>query len=322
MGMALQPLQRLGGPPQLHGVQHDYREPTSGCGMNARRRRDARPALRSFVVTPRDVELVNSVGRMAQATSDQLRRLFFGDPSTASRRLSKLVAMRLLDVHLGNLNEPNVYTLGAKAGDLLERFGRDTRQLHRPRVRFGADVHLRLLNDVRIELVLAARTRSDVELVAFHADLDLRRAAAGTPVGYIPDAVAELVIGVTRHALMLEVDTGTEGSATFREKATATVQLWQAGAKCWGAAAGTWRPIALAPTATRVRALARAIVDAGGSELWLLSEFSVLQERGGLGPVFATAAEAASVGRGAPMPYRYALAPAPTAAAPLETREQ
>lgn len=45
--------------------------------MNARRSRIERPAARRYEVMPRDVEILHAVGRMAQATTGQLRHLFF-----------------------------------------------------------------------------------------------------------------------------------------------------------------------------------------------------------------------------------------------------
>jgi hypothetical protein len=172
------------------------------------------------------------------------------------------------------------------------------------------DTHLRLLNDLRIEFVLAARDRKDVELVAFHADLDLRRVAGASPPVYIPDAVVELAIGSQDVVLMIEVDTGTEGLSAFKTKVVNTVALWQGNRKCWGALPGTWRPVVFVPAGTRAKALARTIVEAGGGELWLISEFERLRVNGALGAIFARAEAVARTPRGEPVSYDGALAPA------------
>jgi hypothetical protein len=104
--------------------------------MTKRRSRRTRPARANCVITARDLEIVFAVGRMAQATTTQVRRLFFGqDKSTAARRLAKLAARRLLDVHVTSLNDENVYTLGAKATSTLQAHGFSTSELHRSRVR-------------------------------------------------------------------------------------------------------------------------------------------------------------------------------------------
>jgi hypothetical protein len=278
--------------------------------VTLRRSRSARPTARGYQVTLRDLEIIFAVGRMGQATSDQLLRLFFRDRSTSARRLAKLVALRFLDVHVEHVNQPNIHTLGSRAARLLAAHGFPAAALHRSRITKGLDQHLRMLNDVRVELVLGARARDDLRLEAFHADLDLRRAAGTSQPSYIPDAVVELNIGGTPLVLMLEIDTGTEGLKAFTTKVTTTVRLWRGMTKCWGAPSGGWRPLVFAPSRTRARALARSIVDAGGGDLWLVSEFSVALERGMLGPIFATAVEAAATPRGLPIVYRGALAPA------------
>ena len=202
--------------------------------------------------------MLGGIGRMAQATTDQLRRLFFGiDASTPLRRLRKLRAMGFVEVHVLHEDEPNIYTLTAAGMELLVQHGFDRSTLHRARVGRHRDLHLEHLNDLRVELVLAARAARGLELRAFHADLDLRRAAGAAMPDYIPDAVIELVVGTQELVLMAEVDTGTEGLGVFSTKVDRTVALWQSGARCWGALAGTWRPVVFVPTATRAKALAR-----------------------------------------------------------------
>lgn len=249
---------------------------------------------------------------MGQATSEQLRRLFFGDPSTATRRLAKLAALKLLDVYAPTLAAPNVYTLGTHGRTFLAENGRRVDHVHRARIRRDIDAHLRLLNEFRVELVLGSRRRRDVALRAFHADLDLRRAAGSNVPNYIPDAIVELSVGSAPLILLVEVDLGTEGSSEFSSKVQTTVELWQAGEACWGAKPGTWRPVALTVTSTRARALARCIVAGGGDQLWLLGEFDVLRERGAFGPFLATAEVVAATPRAGEISYQGALAPAPT----------
>jgi hypothetical protein len=275
--------------------------------MTTRRRRTTRPPARSVQVTARDREILFAVGRTGQATSAQICRLHFGDPSTAARRLAKLVAMRLLDVHMPSVNAPNVFTLGAKGVELLEDDDIDMSLVHRSRVGRNLDVHLQMLNDVRVELVLGARKFPEVTITGFHPDLDLRRAAGSTPPAYIPDAIAELELPHGPLALVVEVDTGSEGRSVFAPKATSTVSLWQRGERCWGAPAGTWRPAVFVPTQGRAKALARAIVERGGGALWLVAEMPRVREVGIFGAVFSTADEVASTPRGIPVTYRGAL---------------
>jgi len=286
--------------------------------MTSRRSRGTRPRAGKHQLTPRDTEILFAVGRMAQATSDQLRRLFFCDPSTTSRRLSKLASLRLLDVHVCAQTEPNIYTLSKKGIELLTSTGvAATDELHKSRVGQRLDLHLQLLNDLRVEFALATRSRTDVVLESFHADLDLRRAAGSPPPSYIPDAIVELVmLNGTKLALIAEIDTGSEGRSVFSSKVQGTVALWRGGRKCWGAGAGTWRPAVFVPSAGRARALARCAVELGGGALWLLAEFGRLREVGALGPVFATADEVVTAPARQPIAYGGALVSAAREAPP------
>jgi hypothetical protein len=201
--------------------------------------------------------------------------------------------------------------VGAKGTELLTNLDADMAAVHRGRVGHALDQHLRFLNDVRVEFVLAARGTASVKVVAFRSDLDLRRAAGVPPPTYVPDAIVELALPSGDLVLIAEIDTGTEGVSVFSTKVATTVAIWRAGASCWGARPGTWRPAAFVPSSGRAKALARAIVAAGGGALWLIAEFGRLREAGALGPIFATGDEVAATPRGEPIAYRGALAPRP-----------
>lgn len=278
--------------------------------MTTRRPRSTRPVAKRYQVTARDKEIVYAVARMAQATSDQLRRLFFTEPSTAARRLAKLVALRLLDVRVCGQSDPNIYIIGTKGLELLrvEQEVEDA-EVHRGRVGRHLDLHLRYLNDVRVELVLGARRRQDIVVETFRSDLDLRRASGAPSPPYIPDALVELKLPSGRLVLVVEVDTGTEGRGVFAAKAQWTVDAWNSGARVWGAEPGLWRPVVFVPSTGRAKALARAIQDVGGGGLWLVGEFDRLVDVGIFGPVFATAADVAATPRRSPVTYRAALVP-------------
>lgn len=275
--------------------------------MTLRRSRRERPPPRAYRLMARDMEILAAVGRLAQATADQLCRLFFGDASTGYRRLAKLVALRLLDVTVCHQNAPNVYTLSRAGLDLLVERGFDAKRLHRSRVGRLLDSHLRRLNDVRIELIVGLRSGDSATLHTFHSDLDLRRAAGTTTPAYIPDGIAELETSAGPLALIIEIDTGTEGITAFTPKVEATVELWRAGKHCWGAAPGQWRPSVFVPSPSRARALARAIAALEAGTLWLLAEFEIFRARGARGPVFASADEVAATPARVAIAYRGAL---------------
>lgn len=232
-----------------------------------RRSRDERPKSGKYRVTERDLEILRAVGRMKVATTEQLRRLFFADPSTASRRLAKLAALRLLTVTVADLNRPNLYVLTETGRELVVDAGVEAEDLHVARPVPRIDPHLLALNDLRIALTLAARSRSGVEVTRFVADHDLRRADGAS--AYIPDALVVLEEdGAAPVHLVVEVDLGGERASQFAPKIETTVALARAGRGVWGLAP-PWRPLLLTPSPTRLRALCAQIVRAGGGELWI-----------------------------------------------------
>ena len=285
-------------------------EPTRAAAVT-RRSRSERPVARRYAVTARDREVLFAIGLMAMATTDQIRRLFFGDASTASRRLAKLVALRLLDAHVSLTNAQNIFTLTRKALGLLEANDMDMTLLHQARVGRSIDSHLLMMNELRVQFVLGVRKNPGVDLRSFSADLDLRRQAGSSPPSYVPDAIVDLLLPTGRLVLIVEVDTSTEATSVFAKKVAQTIDLWSAAEACWGAGRGIWRPVAVVPGAGRARALARAIVKQGGGDLWLLAEAQNICTRGIFGSVFAAASEVAAIGRGVPIEYRGALVAPP-----------
>lgn len=265
-----------------------------------RRSRDERPKSGKYRVTERDLEILRAVGRMKVATTEQLRRLFFADPSTASRRLAKLVALRLLSVSVADLNRPNLYVLSETGHDLVVDAGYEPNELHVARPVPRIDPHLLALNDLRLALTLAARSRSGVAVTRFVADHDLRR-ADGTSA-YIPDALVVIEEdGAAPVHLVVEVDLGGERAAQFAPKIETTVALARAGRAVWGLTP-PWRPLLLAPSPTRLRTLCVQIVRAGGGELWIAGLLdAVLVDP--LGPVLATASMLAATPSGAALSF-------------------
>lgn len=275
-----------------------------------RRSRCARPDARDSLVTERDRELLYALGRMRVATTGQLRALFFGAGRTAvSRRLGKLLALKLVHVHVPSLNAENLYSLSEKGAAILAEEGVDADSLHALRSLQRVDPHLWAINEVRVALVLAERARPTVATTLFLADHDLRRMAAKnghkTPA-YVPDALVELSPeGQEPVRIVLEYETGTQDRAKIRNKVRATVALWREGRTLWGLPA-PWRPVAVASTERRLRALADVIVAERGGDLWLLCALDHLRLRPH-GTVFALAREIASAPREAAIAFPYAL---------------
>jgi hypothetical protein len=232
---------------------------------------------------------------MKRASLKQVRRLFFGDDRTAARRMAALFASGYVEVRVAALHEPNLLSLTSKARALLIATAtaeEDDLHLGGP---LRADYrHLIAINDVRVDLVLACRSRTDVRLVLFLADHDLRRAAGKSVPPYVPDALARILVGESEpraeRGVVLEVDRGFESPRYIcQSKIRILLALWQARASCWGLA--NWRPLLLAPR-KRLRTLARPACEAGAAELLLLGDLGALSPDSVLAS-YATAGEVA-----------------------------
>lgn len=274
-----------------------------------RRSRAIRPAVREVRLTPRDTEILNAVGRMKVATSAQLTACFFGDPSTASRRLARLVGAGLLTCRVLDLNHPNLYVLGRRGFDLLVEAGVDPTALHRGVVRRGEGLeHLERVNDVRVALTLETRERPGVSLRVFLADHDLRRAAGADPRAYIPDALVELERPHPHPTLGLsvEVDLGSEApSVIAASKVVQTLALASARASLWGL--DRWRVVFVAPHEKRLRSVARVVTEAGAGAFWFGTDEGRLRETGMLGPSWLSMAAVHAAPAGVALPYGRSL---------------
>lgn len=237
-----------------------------------RRSRNERPTAKRYVVTERDIELLHALGRMKAATTRQLASLFFRHVSAATRRIGKLFALGLLCTHCTDLNSASIVTLTAKGARLLMERGTSASELHVVRRIDHRDGHLEAINDLRVGLVHAARSRLDVTLDLFLADHDLRRTLgrAASSVAYIPDALVRLVLPRGRELhVVVEVDLGTEWSTPLTEKIRTVHDIARTQAPVYGLAF-PWRPVVLAPDLARAVAIARLITAEHGETFWAL----------------------------------------------------
>lgn len=282
-----------------------------------RRTRATKPTREAGRVTARDVDLLAFVGRARAATTDQIAALFFGERSTASRRLARLSGAGLLRVHVPHLNDPNWYVLTERGQTVLVKEGVAEESLFPGRLpKRDALDHLRHLNDFRVALLLACRERSDVALRVFLADHDLRRIAGQSTPPLVPDALVELDRpGRSPLALVVEIDLAQESVAFFaRTKGVYTRDAAKERASLWGMA--RWRPMVVAPTPSRLRSLARALVEVEAGALWLGTTFETLRVEGMLGPAFATIAEVAATGTNDALRFPLRLVPVSEVVAP------
>lgn len=275
-----------------------------------RRSRTERPKDHEGRLTPRDVELLTTVGRQKVATTDQLATMYFGDRSTASRRLARLVGMGLLKVSVRDLNSPNFYLLTKKGHATLIREGVDEESLHLGRLPAAEHLeHLRALGDFHAMLAREVPAHTGVTLDLLLFEHDLRRLSGSPPPSYLPDLLVRLARGeapATGYAI--EIDLGAESAEYLaRTKARTTVALARERRPLFGL--DRWRPLLVTPSASRLHTLAVAIAAEGGGNLWAGSEFGRLQSHGVLGASFATVTTIAATSRNAPIAYDLTLRP-------------
>ncbi|MCC7538132.1 MAG: replication-relaxation family protein [Deltaproteobacteria bacterium] len=139
--------------------------------------------------------------------------------------------------------------------------------------------HLFAMNEVRVYMTLAARSRSDVRLASFRPSWELMRERHSGVVGLVPDALVELEVeGQGVRAVALEVDMSTESPAYLaRRKLGRYRALLGAGVPVYGHA--DVAVFVVARGERRLRALASALADAGVREGVVLGDLDALDER-------------------------------------------
>lgn len=259
----------------------------------SRRSRAVKPK-RAGRLQPRDLEILAAIGRMRAATTPQLAALFFGDPSTASRRLAVLLGLGLVLVTVRSLNEPNLYTLSRHGLAALVRAGYDPETFFTTRLPASAGLeHLLAIGDLRVALLVEVEATEGLMAPTVLLDHELRRIAEKEGAAIIPDLLVQLEDGAGRTlALDFELDLGEESAVYFaRAKGKTTLELARAKGRLWGFA--PWRPLVVTPSPHRLRHLAVALTEVGAGALWWGTTSEAVNARGLLGPAWASAEEIA-----------------------------
>lgn len=284
-----------------------------------RRRRSEKPARKVGRLTDRDLAILEFVGRCRTVQTSIIAALYFGDPSTCSRRLAKLVGAGVLKCHVEHLNAANWYTLTERGAEILVAEDVSEESLFAGRLPSAETLeHLERLNEFRAALTLACRQEElGVSVGCFLADHDLRRMAGTNTPDLVPDAVVQLTLrDAPSVGLAVEIDLAHYGAHIVGEKkGRATLALQKAHASLWGLPHG-WRPLFLAPSVARLRSVARALVTEDAGDLWWGTTFDLLAERGPLGVVFASMTEIATTPKGEPVPFTRSVLPTTPGGAP------
>ncbi len=278
-----------------------------------RRRRSERPSRRVGRLTDRDLAILEFVGRCRAVQTPIIAEFYFGDPSTASRRLARLVGAGMLRVHVEHLNAANWYTISERALEVLVAEDVAEESLFTGRLPSAETLeHLERLNEFRAALTLACRDEArGVSLRAFMADHDLRRLSGTNTPDLVPDAIVQVARKDSPTVgLAVEIDLAHYSPRIVAErKGRVTLALRKAHAPLWGLPDG-WRPLFLAPSVARLRSVARALVEEGAGDLWWGATFDLVAERGPLGSAYASMAEIAAAPKGEPVPFVRSVLPA------------
>lgn len=271
-----------------------------------RRRRREKPLRRVGRLTERDLAILELVGRCRAVQTPIIAALHFGDPSTCSRRLARLVGAGMLKCHVEHLNAANWYTLTERGAEVLIAEDVAEESLFTGRLPSSETLeHLERLNEFRAALTLACcDEKRGLTLRTFMADHDLRRLSGTSTPDIVPDAIVQLAQkDAPTIGFAVEIDLAHYSPRIVAErKGRITLALQKVHAPLWGLPDG-WRPLFLAPSVARLRSVARALVEEGAGDLWWGATFDILAERGPLGSVYASMTEIAAVPRTEPVPF-------------------
>jgi hypothetical protein len=184
-------------------------------------------------LSPRDHEVLETVGRFRAMSGEQLQRLFWpqGSPQTRARlarhglaRLSELGVLTPLARRVGGVragSRGSCFAVGLAGQRLLNDGGskRRARSPYTPGERYLA--HTLAVAQIYVELVEAGR-RGAADLLAFESEPGCWRPYLGPFVARLvlkPDAYLKLGIGEYECSWLLELDMATEALTTIERKA-------------------------------------------------------------------------------------------------------
>lgn len=215
------------------------------------------------VLTPRDTEILYTVGVCGVLRTSDITRFFFGARATANDRLRKLYCAGFLDAHAVDLTRDNYYTLTPRGRDVVldaHAIDPDTLRVVR-RLPKKLD-HQLAITEVRLSLGLALRTHPTYALDSFETDTDLARERHAALLELIPDAKVVIRTMATGETLpwFLEMDLGTEPVTWLVRHKLAVYARY---AQLRTALYGVQNPLVVlvVPGLRRARNIARALVD-------------------------------------------------------------
>lgn len=234
----------------------------------------ALPGAGARLCLPRDAHIAYVLGRFAASTIEPLWPLHFGSYHTGRRRIAQLVKLNLVrGFRRRSPSDPTWYSLTRRGLEwVLDEIGCPPEELHLlasiQRVNLAA---LAERNHLWSSLIRSSRESTVARLALFRPERELRRLAlrAVPPIPVVPDALfcleARSLAGDSAAPLanpsavcfMVELDSGSERSATWRAKA----RSYRSVGTLYGAE--EWLLLVTVPSARRARTIAEAVTGEG-----------------------------------------------------------
>jgi hypothetical protein len=192
-------------------------------------------------LSERDLVVVETVARLRLVTGEQLGRLHYTDTTPRQRRraLTRLVERRvlsILDRRVGGVRAGSdgfVYALDNAGAHLARLKAKHPRRSIQGPVTPGAMFtrHVLAVSELHVRLVEAERAGFG-ELLAFETEPTCWRSFAGRGGGRVtlkPDVYVRLGSDAFEDSWFIEVDLGTESSATLDRKLDVYRTYWRSG---------------------------------------------------------------------------------------------
>jgi hypothetical protein len=231
----------------------------------------------------RDRQILDTVGMLRLARTDQLRALFFSELATETarkrvcgrtlHRLTRAGLLRPLERRIGGERAGStgrVYALAPAGRRLLARLEESSvsdRGVHEPGLMFVT--HTLAIGDLYLGLVEAERAR-ELELLAFEPEpTRTYTTAIGRAARVRPDAYVAVGVGQFEQLSFCELDMATEGRGALERKLQAYLSLYRSGRE--QAAQGLFpRVVWIAPTPQRAEQIRTLIetLPAGAQKLF------------------------------------------------------
>ncbi|WP_117210595.1 replication-relaxation family protein [Allorhizocola rhizosphaerae] len=195
-------------------------------------------------ISPRDEEILKSLGALRLMTGNQIERLHFveGSPATRGRRcraaLKRLAELKLivrLGRRIGGMHAGSAgYVIGLSGYgqaviDNDGPMGGRRRKIWETKPKFTD--HVLAVAEIYVGLREAERTET-LELLEFQAEPACWRQSTsshGQPLTVKPDAFVRLGVADLELSSFIEVDMGTESPATLSKKMQAYIAYWRTG---------------------------------------------------------------------------------------------